>query len=422
MVSKEQDADGVCSRAKEYLKGNIRDRKYKLPAFGLELSGDLLVRRVNTRTRGSSNEEDLVQVVIPEKLIPVVLKIVHEMMGGNHMGIERTYGEARKKYFWKGMYSDVERFVKNCRVCNEYKSSSSLSSKIATYPLPSRPFERVHLDLLTNFSESSRGNRHLLVMIDGLTRYVELYPIRSKTAEEVAIGFFNGFVCRHGVPEILVSDNGREFVNKIFDKLAELMKIRKVNIQPYRPEANGVCERANRKVLEALRVTVGGQDPNWDEYLDYVRFSINSNFSDSIKMSPHRALYGVEMRNPFDFFNYGKVDEVSVDTLMRTVHERFSTLRSNLGDSTEKMKEKVNSQQSTREIDVGDKVYMKLRVRNQLNYRLGPKFEGPFEVTERLVGNKFKLRGLDDDEIRVVHVSQLKLINDKKTKRVRFLL
>ena len=139
-------------------------------------------------------------------------------------------------------------------------------------------------------------------------------------------------------------------------------------------------------------------------------------------MSPHRALYGVEMRNLFDFFLQRKVDEVTVDTLMRTAHDRFSTLRSNLGDSTEKMKEKVNSQQSRREIDVGDKVYMKLRVRNQLNYRLGPKFEGPFEVTERLVGNKFKLRGLDDDEIRVVHVSQLKLINDKKTKRVRFLL
>ena len=44
---------------------------------------------------------------------------------------------------------------------------------------------------------------------------------------------------------MLVSDNGREFVNKIFDTLSQLMKIKKVNIQPYRPEANGVWERAS---------------------------------------------------------------------------------------------------------------------------------------------------------------------------------
>ena len=200
------------------------------------------------------------------------------------------------------MYRDIEIYIKGCKVCNKYKSSSSLSSKIATYPLPSRPFERVHMDLLTNFSESDRGNKHLLVVVDELTRYTELYPIKNKTAEEVGVGFFNGFICRHGVPEVLVSDNGREFVNRIFDILGQLMKIKKVNIQPYRPEANGVCERANRKILEALRTTVGGEDPNWDRYLDYIRFSINSNNNDSIRMSPHKALYGVEVRNPFDFF------------------------------------------------------------------------------------------------------------------------
>ena len=418
----EQWCDPMCVKAKKFLKGELQDARYKLPASGLELAGDLLVRREKSRTRSSDSGEDIIQIVVPEKLIPIALKVVHDSMGSDHMGVERTYQEARRKYFWKGMYRDIQAYVKNCDVCNRYKPSSSLSSRIATYPLPSKPFQRVHIDLLCNFSESGTGHKHLLVIIDELTRFTEMFPVRNKTAEEVAVVFFNNFICRHGVPEVLVSDNGREFVNKILDTLGELMGIKKVNIQAYRPEANGVCERANRKILEALRVTVGGNDPNWDRYLDYVRFSINSNYSESIGMSPHKALYGVDVRNPFDFFSGVQTKEVTVDALLKSAQDRFSAIRNNLNISSESMKAKVNSKQTKREIGIGDRVYVKINVRNQLNYKLGPKFEGPFEVIGSLVGNKFTVRNLDSGEEKIVHISQLKVVDVKKKKKVRFLL
>ena len=165
---------------------------------------------------------------------------------------------------------------------------------------------------------------------------------------------------------------------------------------------------------------MGGEDPNWDRYLDYIRFSINSNSNDSIKMSPHKALYGVEVRNPFDFFSFSRVREDTVDTLVRTARDRFLALRNNLGESAENMKRKVNSRQSKRNIEIGDWVYVKLKVRNQLNYKLGPKFEGPFEVIESLVGNKYRVRNLEDKVEQIVHISQLKVVRMKK--KVRFLL
>ena len=88
----------------------------------------------------------------------------------------------------------------------------------------------------------------------------------------------------------MISDNGREFVNTILQNLAEMLHIKHVNILPYRPEANGLVERANRKILEALRCTVGGEDPDWDKDISQVKFSLNSNFNESIGMSPHKAL------------------------------------------------------------------------------------------------------------------------------------
>ena len=137
-------------------------------------------------------------------------------------------------------------------------------------------------------------------------------------------------------------------------------------------------------------------------------------------MSPHKALYGVEVTNPFDFFSLSRVNENTVDTLIRTAQDRFLALRNNLGESAENMKRKVNSRQSKRNIEIGDWVYVKLKVRNQLNYKLGPKFEGPFEVIESLVGNKYRVRNLEDKVEQIVHISQLKVVRMKK--KVRFLL
>lgn len=77
-----------------------------------------------------------------------------------------------------------------------------------------------------------------------------------------------GFAYRH---LLVIVD---EFVNKTLGCFAEVMGIQKVTFILYRPEANGLCEWAKRKVIEAVRVTVGEDDMNWDKYLDAVRHSI----------------------------------------------------------------------------------------------------------------------------------------------------
>ena len=108
---------------------------------------------------------------------------------------------------------------------------------------------------------------------------------------------------------------------------------------------------------------------------------------------------------------------------MRSAQSRFNTLQLNLGEATEAMKRKVNDKQKRGEIEVGDRVFVKINVRNQLNYKLGPKFEGPYEVLEGLVGNRYRVRKVNEDLVKVVHISQLKVVGGKKQKkRVRFLL
>jgi len=55
-----------------------------------------------------------------------------------------------------------------------------------------------------------------------------------------------------GVPKILQSDNGSEFVNQAVESLKKLYGIEERLSTPYHPRANGLVERKNKEVERTL--------------------------------------------------------------------------------------------------------------------------------------------------------------------------
>ena len=47
----------------------------------------------------------------------------------------------------------------------------------------------------------------LFTMMDVFTSYPEVLIVPDKTKETLAKALFNGLICRHGVPVVLISDN-----------------------------------------------------------------------------------------------------------------------------------------------------------------------------------------------------------------------
>ena len=109
--------------------------------------------------------------------------------------------------------------------------------------LAAHPFYYVHIDLWNPGIESSEGHKYVLSVIDRMTHHPELIPVKNKEASTVAEAFFEQVLCRHGTPAIVVSDNGDEFVNELFDELCRKYGIRRIRTSPYHPQANGIVER-----------------------------------------------------------------------------------------------------------------------------------------------------------------------------------
>src|SRR5947207_7897814 len=57
--------------------------------------------------------------------------------------------------------------------------------------------------------------------MDYFTKWPEVRTVENMKADTIAKFIFEEIICRHGVPQIMLSDRGTSFVNKVIDKLCE---------------------------------------------------------------------------------------------------------------------------------------------------------------------------------------------------------
>ena len=101
--------------------------------------------------------------------------------------------------------------------------------------IPDRPFDKIAMDLVTDFTKSSKGNKHILTIIDLLTGWPEAIPIPNKSADTITKAFIRHYLPRHMCPWFILADNGTEFKNQIFDKVTKDLGIKRIFSAPYHP-------------------------------------------------------------------------------------------------------------------------------------------------------------------------------------------
>ncbi|XP_043242672.1 uncharacterized protein LOC122392160 isoform X1 [Amphibalanus amphitrite] len=220
-----------------------------------------------------------------------VINELHSLAG--HCGRDKTLMEVQKHY------ASVSRkvvwaFLSTCQTCEQKKPRPG--QKVVTKPILSNDMNsRAQVDLIDWTSESSKGFRYILTYQDHLTKFVVLRPLKSKRAEEVVFHLIDIF-CLFGAPNILQSDNGREFRNKVIKQCTAMWpSLQLVRGRPRHSQSQGSVERANRLVQEKLRCWLADNpESNWPEGLRFVQWMINTQKNDGIGTAPYKAMFGVE--------------------------------------------------------------------------------------------------------------------------------
>ena len=239
-------------------------------------------------------------IVAPKNLQKFILENCHDSPTAGHMGIIKTLVNVKHYATWYQMQQAVTNYVRGCETCNKQKTGNRRAKAAQTSYHVGSPMERVHIDILGPISESDRGNRYVLVMVDQFTKWVECCALPDQSAETVARSFVDNIVARLGCPFELHSDQGRNFESNVVKEICRLLEISKTRTTPYRPQANGQVERFNRTIMQILRCFMQEYHGNWDVYLPLVAGAIRSSVNRSTGFTPNYLMLGREVMRPLD--------------------------------------------------------------------------------------------------------------------------
>lgn len=96
---------------------------------------------------------------------------------------------------------------------------------------------------------------------------------------------------RYGCTRVVISDQGREFVNKVNKRLFGMTKTQHRISSAYHPQTNGLVERFNQTLQRSLVKFVNENQNDWDDKLDGVLFAYRTAVQKSTKHTPFELMY-----------------------------------------------------------------------------------------------------------------------------------
>jgi transposase InsO family protein len=331
------------------------------------------------------------QIVMPTEFQERCLSLCHLPKIAGHPGSTKMYTQMRKLFYWPRMAIDINRYVSSCPSC--VKKSLRVSRKTMKLQLfpPSSPMEFIAMHILGPLTQTDKGNRFLLVVTDRFSKLTRAYPLASTTADVVAKTLFDGWVAAgYGIPQVLLTDNGTQFVSKFFQSFCRILGVKQVFTSAYRPSTNGQTERFNRTIVEFMGAYVSEHQREWDELAGIATYSYNVKPHPStgftpfelvtavpqvsllaqVVLTPHRRERSkAEIRNEF----------------LATVSRCTTLARENLSMQQGRYKRAHDAHVRARTIDlaVGDWAYVKTYVaQRELSKKLIFPAVGPYAVTK----------------------------------------
>lgn len=198
------------------------------------------------------------RIVIPSSLRKEMLSKIHS----SHQGIESCRKRARESLFWPHMNSQIADIVSQCTTCNQYQRSQQ-KQPLKSHDVPDRPWQKVGVDLFHLYNEN------YVLLIDYYSKYVEISRLTGSTSSKCVIDVLKSQFARHGLPDIVFSDNGPQFSAAEFKQFAGDYGFTHITSSPHYPQSNGMAERAVQSIKQLLKKAKHDKRDPYLALLDY---------------------------------------------------------------------------------------------------------------------------------------------------------
>jgi len=316
----------------------------------------------------------------------------HSGIAGHH-GLEATLRKLKKNQVKSDyMRAYTKTLIRKCPVCQKMGLTKDPKAPSLYHTSTDHPMSRLNIDTIGPFPKDEAGYEHILVIIDTFTRWTELYPLRSTSAEEAAVCMLN-HVCTFGVPKQILTDNGPQFANSLVKSLTRMLGSQKLTTIPYSKEENAIVERANKEVSRHLEAFVleKNNKRKWSAFLPFVKRILNASLHSSIGQTPADMLFAKSIDLDKGYFvpldEISEPEEIDIhDWIVERAKaaERIMEVAKATQDSInlremEKRKARFSNVANEAQIQIGDFVLVD-RPTGEQNSKLSSARHGPVEV------------------------------------------
>jgi len=346
-----------------------------------------------------------------------------------HQGRDRTYHWLAERCYWPGMQQEVALYVRGCERCQRAKPSTQGAQGMPkSLDIPAYPWHTIGMDWIGPFAVSPRGHDYVLVVTCKFGGGVVYIPTtKDADAGDTLRLIRERVVAEHGWPAAIISDSDARFRSALWSNFWERQGTKLLRSTAYHPQTDGITERANRTMVEALRACVQQNADDWDLLLPDVQLAVNSSRNASTGFTPYFMTHGREARTeldaqmkqagarPRDSQHYPGAFE-----LARAVAKAAEQARRHMTAAQAKQRADSERGRRTPVIGVGDWVLVttaNARQRGPLpagqTRKLQDKFSGPYEVLEMRGDNAARLHlPAGDRRHPTLNLSKLKLWTD----------
>lgn len=346
------------------------------------------------------DENGLIVVPASPAIRTTIISESHDIIVSGHLGIAKTVMRVREHFTWDGLVKDVHAFVKSCFECQANKSrNTGEAGLLQPIAPPMTKGSSISIDFVGPLPRTARRKDFIMVMVDRFSKRVWYEPTTQKVnAKQAARILFDRVVRHQGLPEVIISDRDPRFKARMWRALWKECGTRLAMTVSFRARANGLTETNNRVMQDMLRSFVNESRKDWDMKLSALEIAYNSSVNESTGMTPFELDIGMQPRLPIHIAaGANREQNRSTSQFIADWEENWALAHENIQRAQAKQKIQANSSRCDEQYHVGDLAWIRLD-RGTLNdgigaiEKLGPRLEGPYEITELHGANNVTLK------------------------------
>ncbi|GJZ82320.1 reverse transcriptase domain-containing protein [Tanacetum coccineum] len=310
-----------------------------------------------------------------------VLREIHEGSCSMHSGPRSVVAKAiQTGYYWPTMHMDAKNLIRECNDCQIHRPVLRNSQQNLTPIMSPWPFYKWGIDIAGPFPEGPGKVKFLIVAIDYFTKWIEAKAVATITGNQVKKFVWDNIVCRFGLPGEIISDNEKQFRDNPFKDW---------------------FERANRSLGEGIKARLDERSKDWIEELPHVLWAHRTMIKSSNGETPFSLTYGTEAVISAEIgmstLRTAEVDQASnkeaLGINLDIIEEKREQAAIQEAKRKKKMEKYYNSRVRGTSFKPGKMVYRSNEASHAKDGgKLGPKWEGPYEVKESLGKGAYKLK------------------------------